>query len=86
MKLFKSSDKKVGQPAKVKSLKPRLGYWLNVYDPADSFSFLVNPVFDGVDQDVKFSTGVSAFKAHTEYFGRASFFELLRAHIEKALL
>jgi hypothetical protein len=85
MKLFLVSDKAIAAPAKVKGLKPRLGYWLNVYDPADPLAFLVAPVFADVDADVMYRTGASTFKAHGEYFGRASFYQLMREHIAKAL-
>jgi hypothetical protein len=85
MKLFLVSDKTIAAPAKVKGLKPRLGYWLNVYDPADPLAFLAAPVFADVDADVMYRTGASTFKAHGEYFGRASFYQLMRDHIAKAL-
>jgi len=85
MKLFLVSDKTIAAPAKVSGLKPRLGYWLNVYDPADPLAFLVAPVFADVDADVMYRTGASTFKAHSEYFGRASFYQLMRDHVAKAL-
>ena len=85
MKLFLASDKNIVAPARVDGIKQRVGYWLNVYDPADSFSFMASPVFTGVDADLPFSTGTSALKSHTEYFGLASFHQLLREHILKGL-
>src|SRR5260370_20569085 len=86
MKIFKASDKELGAPAKVEGLKSRVSYWLNVYDPADILSFKAAPVFADVSADLEYSTGVHAFKSHSEYFGRSSFYRLLRWHIEKALL
>jgi hypothetical protein len=86
MKLFKASDKNIYKPNKVTGLKPPLGYWLNVYDPLDSFGFKVAPIFEDVNADVDYPTGAGALKAHGEYFGRASFYQMVREHIEKALL
>lgn len=85
MKLFKGSKPEISTPQKVTGLKPNVGYWLNVYDPADILSFKAAPVFADVDADVEYLTGASALKAHGEYFGRASFYEMVRMHIEKAL-
>jgi hypothetical protein len=84
MKLFKASNKNVTKPEKVKGLKRHVGYWLNVYDPADIFSFMMEPVFADVNADLEYLTGASALKAHSEYFGRADFYKLLKKHIEKA--
>lgn len=84
MKLFKNSNKEIRGPKKVAGLKP-VGYWLNVYDPADVLSFKVAPIFDAVDQDKKFLTGASALKSHGAYFKRPSFYRMLREHIEEAL-
>jgi len=86
MKIFKASNKNVYRPNKVTGLKPGLGYWLNVYDPLDSFGFKTAPVFADVNADVEYPTGAGALKAHGEYFGRASFYQMVREHIEKALL
>lgn len=85
MKLFRSSDRGITTPDKVTGLKQQVGYWLNVYDPADSFSFLTEPVFADVTEDLEYLTGSSALKAHGEYFGRASFYRIVREHIERAL-
>ncbi len=86
MKIFKASNKNVYKPNKVTGLKPSLGYWLNVYDPLDSFGFKVAPIFADVDADVEYLTGAGALKAHGEYFGRASFYQMVREHIEQALI
>jgi hypothetical protein len=85
MKLFKASDPTVGAPQMVDGLKPRLGYWLNVYDPADVLSFKTAPVFADVDADVPYLTGSGALGAHGAYFGRSSFYSLVRMHVTKAM-
>jgi hypothetical protein len=85
MKLFMVSDPAVKTPSKVAQIKDRVGYWLNVYDPLDPFSYMASPVFADVDDDLPFSTGGNLLKSHGEYFGRASFHELLKKHIEKGL-
>jgi hypothetical protein len=85
MKLFIASDPAVKTPARVTGIKSRVGYWLNVYDPIDPFSYMARPVFGDVDADLPFSTGGSLLKSHGEYFGRASFHGLLKEHIEKGL-
>jgi hypothetical protein len=85
MKLFMVSDPAIRAPSKVTQIKNRVGYWLNVYDPLDPFSYMVKPVFADVDEDVPFSTGESLLKSHGEYFGRVSFHELIKKHIEKGL-
>lgn len=85
MKLFVASDKSVVTPAQVEGIKNRVGYWLNVYDPADSFSFMASPVFAGVDADLSFSTGTGPVRSHGEYFGLASFHKLMGDHIKKGL-
>jgi len=85
MKLFKASDPAVGAPQMVVGLKPRLGYWLNVYDPADVLSFKTAPVFADVDADIPYLTGSGALSAHGAYFGRSSFYSLVRTHVTKAM-
>ena len=85
MKLFKASDLAVGAPNLVGGLKPRLGYWLNVYDPADLLSFKTAPVFADADADVAYLTGSGALGAHGAYFGRSSFYSLVRKHVTKAM-
>jgi hypothetical protein len=85
MKLFRASDKSLSAPRKVTGVKPRVKYWMNVYDPADVLSFRVAPIFEEVDDDLPYLTGSSALKAHGEYFGRASFYDLVLAHLEKAI-
>jgi hypothetical protein len=86
MKLFRASDKTLVAPNKVAGLKPRVKYWLNVYDPADVFGFKAAPVFADVDDDVKFLTAESTVKAHSAFFKRAGFYELVLGHLEGALL
>lgn len=84
MKLFKESKDAIKSPQTVTGLKPRVGYWTNIYDPADMLAFKARPVFAEVDADLAYLTGASALKAHGEYFGRASFYDLIREHVEKA--
>jgi hypothetical protein len=86
MNLFKTSDKNIRTPKKVTGLKPRVGYWLNVYDPADIFGFKAAPIFADVDKDVEYLTGAGDLESHGAYFKRASFYRMLRTHIEEALL
>lgn len=86
MKIFKASNKNVHMPNKVTGLKSHFGYWLNVYDPLDSFGFKAAPIFADVDADIEYQTGAGALKAHGEYFGRASFYQMVREQIEKALV
>lgn len=86
MKIFRASAI-TGPPAppapdKVAALSGRVRTWLNVYDPADILSFLVEPVFTDEDTDVrirdlKFKSGVSALNAHGAYFTRPSFYRLI---------
>lgn len=85
MKIFKASNAELVAPEKVSGLKPRVGYWLNVYDPADIFGFKAAPVFDDVDADCAFVTGAAGVDAHGAYFRQVGFYELLRSHLEKAL-
>jgi hypothetical protein len=84
MKIFKASNKNIYKPNKVTGLKPPLGYWLNVFDPLDSFGFKTAPIFADVNADVEYLTGAGALKSHGEYFGRASFYQIMREHIEGA--
>jgi hypothetical protein len=90
MKIFKASSTDAPPapplPPKVASLGGRVRSWLNVYDPADILSFLVEPVFTDQDpavriKDLKFKSGVSALKAHGAYFTRPSFYELVRKEL-----
>ena len=85
MKLFKSSDKNIVLPNKVGGLKPQIGFWLNIYDPIDVLSFKTEPVFLDADEDVVFLTGADAFKSHTAYFKRATFYEMLLEHLQGVL-
>jgi hypothetical protein len=83
MKLFKKSQRALGQPNHVAAL-PNVGHWLNVYDPADVLSFLAAPVFTG-PHDVLLKTGESTLKAHSEYFNRPRFYEIVLEHLQQAL-
>jgi len=77
LKIFKKSNIDTTAPAKVASLKPALGHWFNIYDPVDVLAFKAAPVFADVDEDIEYLTGADVFKAHGEYFGRASFYQSL---------
>jgi len=83
MKLFRRSDPDLGAPHKVSGLAPRVGTWLNVYDPADALSFRAEPIFADA-RDALFKTGASVFKAHGDYFKRPRFYRLVREHLESA--
>jgi hypothetical protein len=85
MKIFKASNKDICLPEKVESLQDKVGYWLNVYDPADIFSFRASPIFAHV-RDVEYLTGGSLLQPHDAYFRRPSFYQMLYQHLEKALL
>jgi hypothetical protein len=85
MKLFKASKPETRGPAKVGGLKPRLKHWINVYDPADILSFLAEPVFADVDEDIEYRTGANLFQSHGAYFKRASFYDLLLDRIQRSL-
>ena len=85
MKLFKVSDKTVRAPQQVRGLRDKIKYWLNVYDPADILAFLARPVFEDADEDFEYHTGASAFKAHSAYFKRPSFYDAVRERLERAL-
>jgi len=85
MKLFKASNVTVGKPGKVRGLKPRVKYWLNVYDPVDLFGFLAQPVFEDVDEDLRFRTGAGDVRSHGAYFLRPRFYREVRSRLEKAL-
>jgi hypothetical protein len=82
MKLFKASRKEIGKPEKLIGLKPRVRYWLNVYDPADIFAFKAKPIFADVDEEVEFLTGSGDLKSHGAYFKREDFYQLLRDCME----
>jgi hypothetical protein len=62
-----SSPAKLPRPAAV--LK-----WTNFFDRNDLFGYIMEPVFDGV-QDKDYSTGYGLAFAHTGYLARPSFFE-----------
>lgn len=81
MNLFQASDKAVKEPGQVTGLRDRVGYWLNIYDPADVLSFKCAPVFADVNDDLPYLGGSSSFKAHGELL-RAE--ELLRARGRQA--
>jgi hypothetical protein len=83
-KLFKVSNCKLGHPEKIAGLPGKVGYWVNIYDPADIFSFKVKPVFKDVNGDVDYLTGANTMDAHSAYFLRPTFYDLLLDHLKKA--
>ena len=85
MKIFRTCDETIRKPDHVRGLKPRVGYWLNVYDPVDPFGFLTKPVFEDVDEDLLFRTGSGDMKAHSAYFKRPRFYRTVCAKLEGAL-
>lgn len=85
LKLFRGSDLTLGSPNRVKSLQPRVRAWLNIYDPADPFSFLVEPVFEGA-LDVAYNTGENVLEAHSGYFKRPSFYKLVHDYLARLLV
>lgn len=85
MKIFQASGTNIGTDGKVESFKGQVGYWLNVYDPADIFSFKAANNFADV-QDEVYITGASLLSSHDAYFRRQSFYKRLYPYIEKALL
>jgi len=84
MKLFKQSDLSLMAPNKVGGLRPRVGTWLNVFDPADAFSFRAEPVFADA-RDAVYSTGSNLATSHVNYFKRPSFYRLLLDHLAGVL-
>jgi hypothetical protein len=85
MKLFLASDPEVRGPEKVRTYYPRLRYWMNIYDPADPFSFKAAPIFHDVS-DVEYLTGGSVLRSHGTYFKRPSFHRLIHEELQKLFL
>ena len=50
--------------------------WVNVYDPDDVLSFLVEPIFDR-GRDVELNTRAPFPVAHSEYWARSELYEIL---------
>ena len=78
-KTKKKRDPDIVGPAKIPRLGSVLGHWFNIYDPVDVLAFKAAPVFADVDEqaDIEYLTGADVLKAHGEYFGRASFYDVL---------
>lgn len=70
---FPGADHKARAPGHLPR-PPRVDAWTNFYDPNDFFGFVMNPVFEGV-QDQEYHTGYGLALAHTGYLTRPSFFE-----------
>lgn len=84
MKFFCRSNPDVAAPERVGGVKPSVRYWLNVYDPADPFAFLAEPIFADVE-DVRFKTGSSVRGSHSAYFVRPEFYDLVAEKLKGAL-
>lgn len=54
--------------------------WINVYDPADVFSFLCEPIFGTSVSDIR-NTGGNAFTAHSDYLTRPDFYREILHHL-----
>lgn len=83
MKLYQESDPTLRYPFKVDPPGDRVKCWLNVYDPADPFSYLAGPVFSAVTADVCYKTGAGGVGAHTSYFRQRSFYETIREKLRE---
>lgn len=84
MKVFKLKDKNIRDPHKIVMPADRLKFWLNVYDPADVLSFKASPVFT-IAQDEPYRTGTNTIEAHSAYFLRPSFYEMVRSKLKGTL-
>ena len=56
--------------------------WLNIYDYTDVLSFRCEKIFNDVE-DLEFDNVIGLFSAHTSYFQRPSFYQRLRARLNK---
>ncbi len=83
MKLFMVSNTDIRHPQRVAGLSGRVGAWLNVYDPADVFSFMAAPVFEDAI-DIRYPTGTDLGTAHGMYFRRPSFYRSVQKHLERS--
>lgn len=83
LKFFRKSDPRIEAPRKISGLHPRVGCWLNVYDAADPFAFLAEPVFSDAE-DILFKTSSSVSASHGAYFMRLGFYDLVREQLEAA--
>lgn len=61
-----------------------VGSWINVFDPGDPLSFVIEPVFEA-GQDFRYSTGRGLRAAHSAYFWRPSFYRRLAERLPAAL-
>jgi hypothetical protein len=77
LKLFSSSRGDLPGPAALKVPRPKtVQRWLNVADYSDPLAFVIEPVFDGVE-DLLYRTG--RLQAHSAYFLQPRFHALLAA-------
>src|SRR5215510_13145832 len=56
--------------------------WLNVYDYTDVLSFSCEKIFNDVE-DFEFDNVIGLFSAHSSYFQRPSFYQLLRTRLNE---
>lgn len=77
----------MGQPGIAKPQKLKrpdcVKAWTNFYDRNDLVGFIMQPVFDGVD-DIEYDTGYGLAFAHTGFLARPSFFEAIAQRVAKA--
>ncbi|MFD1103827.1 hypothetical protein [Sphingobium olei] len=64
-----------GDPAKL-PLPRRVQAWTNFYDENDPVGFVMEPVFEGV-QDIRYNTGYGLALAHTGFLARPTFFQAM---------
>lgn len=85
LKLFHSSRPAIPSTGTPKVARPAaVSHWLNIFDRQDILSYSGRAVFDRID-DFEYSTGASAFGAHTTYFERPSFHRRLNERLHAAL-
>jgi hypothetical protein len=57
--------------------------WVNVYDPRDLLSYLAEPVFGDVVEDVEIRSGSPFPRAHSAYFALDAFYTTLRDRLPR---
>jgi hypothetical protein len=85
MRLFSFSPVDIPSEERPHLGKPRgVRRWVNVYDAADTLSYLMEPVF-GSDAvaDIEFSEGAHLLNAHGAYFSEPSFYRLIARELRQ---
>ena len=85
--LFESISDDVPSEARPHLGRPRnVSRWVNVYDAADSLSYLFEPVF-GADavHDRELQEGAHLFNAHGDYLTEPEFYRIIAAELEVSL-